>query len=386
MKYLHYLILFIPILGFGQKLKTEQALFIFPFQEQHVHGSSIVSLPNGDLLAAWFQGSGERKSDDVKIMGARLTKGSQQWSIPFELADTPNIPDCNPVLFLNNENTLFLVWIAVQANRWEHSVLRVLTTEDYLGSSAPRWTWQDNIFLKPGEEFTKEVENKFKEMPSAGHGWSEYAPKYDNLIIEAAKDPGKRSFGWMTRIKPLLLGDNQIILPLYSDGYNFSLMAISKDNGKTWKPGLPLVGRGPIQPALGLRKDGAIAAFMRDSGDSPNKVHYSESKDHGYSWTFSATLDIPNTASVETQTLHDGRWILIVNDQYNSRHELSLYLSEDEGKNWTKAYTIENQENGSFSYPAIIQDQDNQIHLTYSYHLNKKSKTIKHISFKPESL
>ena len=33
---------------------------LFPMQEKHVHGSSIVALPNGDLLAVWFEGSGER--------------------------------------------------------------------------------------------------------------------------------------------------------------------------------------------------------------------------------------------------------------------------------------------------------------------------------------
>ena len=49
--------------------------FIFPYQAEHVHGSSIVSLPDGDMLAAWFQGSGERTADDVRIMGARLKKG-----------------------------------------------------------------------------------------------------------------------------------------------------------------------------------------------------------------------------------------------------------------------------------------------------------------------
>ena len=36
---------------------------IFPLQDQHVHGSSIVELPNGDLLSCWFQGSGERKAN-----------------------------------------------------------------------------------------------------------------------------------------------------------------------------------------------------------------------------------------------------------------------------------------------------------------------------------
>ena len=98
---------------------------IFPEQEKHVHGSSLVSLPTGDLLCVWFQGSGERTADDVKLMGARLVKGSNFWSEPFLMADTPNIPDCNPVLFLNQSGKLFLVWIAVQANLWEQSIIKV---------------------------------------------------------------------------------------------------------------------------------------------------------------------------------------------------------------------------------------------------------------------
>jgi predicted neuraminidase len=78
-----------------------QTQLIFPVQEKHTHGSSLVHLPNGDFLATWFYGSGERNADDVKIMGARLKKGDKVWSEPFLMADTPGIPDCNPVLFLN---------------------------------------------------------------------------------------------------------------------------------------------------------------------------------------------------------------------------------------------------------------------------------------------
>ena len=48
--------------------------FIFPFQDQHVHSSSIIELPNGDMLSCWFEGSGERNANDVKVMGARLKK------------------------------------------------------------------------------------------------------------------------------------------------------------------------------------------------------------------------------------------------------------------------------------------------------------------------
>ncbi len=52
-----------------------QSTLIFPPQEKHVHGSSLVALPNGDFLSVWFYGSGERTADDVKIMGSRLKKG-----------------------------------------------------------------------------------------------------------------------------------------------------------------------------------------------------------------------------------------------------------------------------------------------------------------------
>src|SRR5690349_13690084 len=100
------LTLFLCISALAQESAIVKQMLVFPHQPQHVHGSSIVSLPNGDFLSTWFQGSGERTSDDVKIMGARLRKGENKWSEPFLLADTPNIPDCNPVLFLNAKGKL----------------------------------------------------------------------------------------------------------------------------------------------------------------------------------------------------------------------------------------------------------------------------------------
>ena len=82
-------------------------------------------------MACWFQGSGERSADDVRIMGARLKKGAGKWSEPFLMADTRGIPDCNPVLFVNRKGKLFMFWIAVMANKWENAILRYRTTTDY---------------------------------------------------------------------------------------------------------------------------------------------------------------------------------------------------------------------------------------------------------------
>ena len=382
----------VAVLAFGVSLTAQESavtkqMLVFPHQEKHVHGSSIVNLPNGDFLVTWFQGSGERTADDVRIMGARLKKGESKWSEPFLMADTPNIPDCNPVLFLNAKGKLFLVWIAVQANLWEQSILRFKTSTNFSNAGPPVWEWQDNILLKPDNRFAEEVEKKFKNLPRLTAGWAGYAPTYDEMIIEASKDAPKRSIGWMTRIKPLILEDGKIILPLYSDGFNFSITAISEDDGATWRPGLPIVGRGPIQPAIIKRKNGTLVAFMRDSGDEPTRVHISESTDKGETWKATEKTDIPNTASVELIVMKDGRWAFLGNDIDHGRYELTLRISPDEGKSWTRGW-IEKDETkrGGYSYPSLIQTPDGMLHMTYSHHPEKGKKSIKYVVVDPARL
>lgn len=66
------------------------------------------------------------------------------------------------------------------------------------------------------------------------------------------------------------------------------MVAISDDDGATWRASLPIVGRGPIQPALAVKKNGDIVAYMRDSGDAPARVHTSFSTDKSETW--SATI------------------------------------------------------------------------------------------------
>ncbi|MEA3461041.1 MAG: sialidase family protein [Bacteroidota bacterium] len=360
--------------------------YIFPFQDLHVHSSSIVELPNGDLLACWFEGSGERTANDVAVKGARLKKGASQWSTTFILADTPGHPDCNPTLFMDNQDRLHLFWVVVQANRWETSILKTRVSTNYQKDGAPQWEWQDIILLKPGEEFSETIENGFRESDTRGLAWAEYAPLYERMIVEAARDPKKRETGWMTRTHPVQLPDGRILLPLYSDGYNLSLMAISDDKGQSWQPGLPIVGRGNIQPSVVQKKNGDLLAFMRDNGDEPGRVMKSISKDRGYTWSIARPSSVPNPGtSVDAISLDNGDWILVYNDLEDGRHSLAVSLSEDEGETWLWTRHLERKEpgKGSFSYPSVIQSKDCLIHLTYSFHLPDK-KTIKHLAFSAE--
>src|SRR5262245_32555889 len=52
---------------------------IFPPEHWHHHGSCVVESPNGDILVCWYQGSGERRADDVVVQGARLRRGQSRW-------------------------------------------------------------------------------------------------------------------------------------------------------------------------------------------------------------------------------------------------------------------------------------------------------------------
>ena len=380
-RYIFILIAPIMVLIPGHaQVKIVKKQTIFPLQENHVHSSSIVELPNGDILSCWFEGSGERNADDVKIKGARLKNGDKQWGKPFLLADTPEFPDCNPVLFLNPKNELFLFWIVIKSNRWEESILKYKKSIQYESYGPPVWSWQDIILLKPGEDFKKSTELKFNELPERGVGWGEYAPLYEKMLVEAAGDKTKRQSGWMTRTKPLLLNSGRILLPLYSDGFNFSIIAYSDDNGNHWKTSEPIVGYGNVQPSLTQRKNGDIVALMRDNGDRPNRVIQSISSDRGENWSAVKDLNIYNPgSSLHTLHLSGGKWLMVNNNLEHGRNILNLNQSLDEGETWESIFEIENSDNpkDSFSYPTIIYSKKKQIHLTYSYS-SKGQKTIMH--------
>jgi len=343
---------------------------IFPLQGKHVHGSSVIESPNGDLLACWYHGSGERRADDVVIQGARLKKGKGEWSPVFLMADTPGLPDCNPVLFVDRKGRLWLFWIVVQAHRWECCLLKYRRAQDYQGEGAPKWSWQDVIQLKPGEAFPEIIDKKFDELRLGSAMWGEYAPPYRRMVVEAARDPYKRQTGWMTRIHPYALPGGRILLPLYSDGFNLSLVALSDDDGEHWRASLPIVGLGPTQPTIVRKNDGTLVAYLRDAGTPPGRVQMSISQDEGQSWSAATDTDIPNSgSSLEVCRLKDGSWLMVCNDTEEGRRRLSALLSDDEGATWKWRRRIEpsEPEGTGFSYPSVIQTTDGLVHMTYSY-------------------
>src|SRR3954464_5620115 len=123
------LALFAAVFVFVRFGKAEEPFLegevIFPPEHWHCHASWIVEAPNGDFLVCWFQGSGERKSDDVKIEGGRLGKGKKTVCNRFVMADTPGFPDTNCSMFVDPEGRIWLIWPTILANTWESALLKL---------------------------------------------------------------------------------------------------------------------------------------------------------------------------------------------------------------------------------------------------------------------
>ena len=121
---------------------------IFPLEHWHNHASSIVELPNGDLFAVWYHGSGERTADDVIIEASRLPRGQKTWTPRFTIADTPNFPDTNPALFVDSRQRLWLLWPVILANEWHTAPMKYRISKNH--QTKPIWDeLTDNMLFIP---------------------------------------------------------------------------------------------------------------------------------------------------------------------------------------------------------------------------------------------
>jgi predicted neuraminidase len=357
---------------------------IFPLEKWHNHSSSIVELPNGDLLVCWFHGSGERTADDVLIQAARWNRSSGKWTERFTMADTPGFPETNPVLFLDGRQRLFFLWPLIVAHRWETALMKYRISTDYQQSSGPpRWEFQDNIVLIP-----QNIAERTREFAGAAAAGSGPLAERARKLMEHAEDEYFSRMGWFTRTHPQQLPSGRILAPMYSDGFSFGIMAISDDQGYTWRASEPIVGAGCIQPSVVRRNDGTLVAYLRDNGPPPKRAHISFSKDDGVTWTPARDTEILNPGtSLEVIRLANGHWIMVYNDLESRRYSLLAALSDDEGATWKWKRHLDgspsNPGNNQYHYPSVIQAKDGAIHITYSYFV-PEGKSIKHVRFPEE--
>lgn len=291
--------------------------FIFetaPFPS--AHASNIVELKNGDLIAAWFGGSDEGEPD-VAIWSARFHAG--HWSAPEVLAREPNIACYNPVLFYSKDGRLWFYY--------------------KFGPSPREWT--------------------------AGRKWSD-----DNGRTWSAVEHLPAGLYGPIRTKPLVLADGTIVSGTSVESYHSWACWIerSTDNGRTWSRIGPITvpGRdGIIQPSI-IQLEGKHLRLYARSKQTIGRICIADSLDGGLTWTNARPINVPNPNSgIDVVKLRDGRIVLVYNNNTIARTPLNLAVSRD-GEHFREFDTLEN-EPGEFSYPSLIQSQNGDLLVTYTW-------------------
>ncbi|MBI3464489.1 MAG: exo-alpha-sialidase [Planctomycetes bacterium] len=349
---------------------------IFPPEKWHNHASCVVEATDGSLLVCWYHGSGERKADDVIIEGARKRPGQTGWSRRFLMADTPGYPDCNPAMYVDSKQRLWLFWPTIMDHHWESALLKYRLSSDWVSADQPpRWDWQDVLHITP-----KDLGPKLLAAADALPEWIKRKAQSDaRFEVEVAswrERAGQELYqrlGWMPRAHPTRLRSGKWILPLYCDTFSISIMVLMDEDGQSWELSTPLIGFGNIQPSVAERRDGTLVAVMRENG-ATRRIRTSESRDGGKTWGPVGEMNLPNPGSgLEMIRLANGHFALIYNDTERGRHSLAVSISDDEGRSckWTRHLELTDPGKGSFSYPSIIQSADGSMHATFSFHVSE---------------
>ena len=293
------------------------------------HAATIVELKNGDLLAAWYAGSVEG-AKDVVIKSARLPHGQSQWAKPVIAEDTPNASEGNPVLWVDKKGVVWLFFVTMYGDGWTTCKVKYKTSKDN------------------GKSWGKET------------------------ILQ-------NELGWMTGNKPTVLRNGEILLLLYDERDEFTIVMISGDQGKTWQQTASVKSTpGNIQASVVELSNGNLMMLMRSGGKiGALTIWQSFSQDKGRTWSPAQSSSLRNPdARIDQVRLQNSHLALAFNDTYHSRSQLNVALSVNEGKTWAFNRFLENQP-GEYSYPAIIQTRDGMIHCVYTY----RRTNIKHVTF-----
>ncbi|WP_049034230.1 sialidase family protein [Klebsiella aerogenes] len=340
------------------------------------HASNLLPLPNGDVLCAWFGGTQEGVAD-ISIYCSRLEKGSERWSEPMKLSDDASRSEQNPVLFLDGDNVLWLMYTAQKSGNQDTAIVR------------------------------------YRQSMDMGHHWGEIKTLFDQA-------------GTFIRQPVVVLNNGDWILPVFYchvnpgekwvGNYDTSAVKISSDKGKTWRDVEVPNSVGCVHMNVTLLADGSLLALFRSRW--ADFIYESRSFDNGNSWSEPTPTTLPNNnSSIQVTTLHNGHLALVYNNMsaagaterraslYDEiedeeddgkttepqvqpgrsafwgapRAPMTLAISTDGGKTWPyrrnldegDGYCMTNNSqqklNREFSYPSIKQGINGELHIAYTY-------------------
>ncbi|MBI4558675.1 MAG: exo-alpha-sialidase [Candidatus Hydrogenedentes bacterium] len=293
-----------------------------PWAADH-HCSTLAEAPNGDLLCVWFGGSFECADDEVLFI-ARRKKGEGIWNAPEVLTRGEFLrPPGNPVVFRVNPTRMMVFYDRleeerpIRSGRWRAGQLMTMYSDD----NGYTWSKDEEVHLGVG---------------------------------------GIRNV-------PLTLETGELMVPMS----NPPSFLVTRDGGASWEVSGAMDTGG--QPTAVQRSTGSLLCFLR----SAPFILQSDSTDLGKTWspTRPAPLPCPG-AGLAMCKLKSGHFVLVYNSSHTERTPLSVSLSTNDGRSWSRPVHLESNP-GEYAYPCVIETSDGKIHVSYTF----LRKVIKHAEF-----
>ena len=331
------------------------------------HATTLVNLPGGEILVAWFGGRYE-SAEDVAIYVAKrqvdatwtepIKAAKVHRGVPFNGKSKSNMPPkkggephWNPVLFC-------------QGSDEEPDVC----------------TGEIVLFFKVGWKIP-EWETFVTRSTDGGVTWG--TPK--ELV------PGDKGGRGPVKNKPILLSNGHWLAPASLEGPAHwegrrkpwrAFADTSDDNGETWEMSNLVypesVDEGMIQPTLWETDPGHVFMLTRSMRGNRAKVWRANSTGYGLTWNKPHKTHLPNDNSgLDIVKLpKSGNLVLIYNPVTSGRTPLRLAVSKDNGHTWPYWIELEKErgevkDGREFSYPAIIawpkSVEDEGVSVTYTW-------------------
>lgn len=294
------------------------------------HNSAIQQLPNGDLLAAYYNNQKLEDDPDQTIITMRRRAGSEEWDMPEPFPYFADAANAAPVIW--NDEVGRKIWFFWGTPRMIGNVPFY-----YISST-------DN-----GVHWTP------VQVPVFPRSIGRYVSQPINSVVRAK--------------------DGSIYIPTDSTGKdadgNGSISAVwaTSDDGKTWRDtGGRTAGR---HSTIVMRNDGAILAYGGKNSAIDKRMPLAISTDKGKTWVKEKTpFDVLGSGERPSIIRLASRRLFFVEDQNPTgrpkKHDegAQVALSEDEGATWHIKKLPTNIK--SVGYTTATQTKDGLIHIVTS--------------------
>lgn len=291
----------------------------------------IARAASGKLIAAWSV-SGPKNSDG-RIAVSASEDGGRSWSEPVTAIDTPRQFDGDPSLIIDGKRIMVVPSTVVPPNKIAKSEVWMASSDD------------------DGRSWSKPVEIKT--------GFKYFV--------------GKRHIG-------LKLNDGTLVMPASYDIWaekgtpaktegEMDLKAgvlLSKDGGATWSSHIdlhlfapkvtPFATGGVVEPAIVELANGDLYMLLRTGTEY---LYESRSSDGGKTWSAPVQSKLQGHNTPASLWRLDGlpnEIIAIWNNSPRNRYPLSVAISADGGKTWSRPRDVARSDSLQISYPGITQD------------------------------